>query len=354
MSKRVVIAMSGGVDSSVAAALLVEQGYDVIGVSMRLHDTPPVTPDGHAAGCCSLDDFLDARAVASKLGIPHYVINFAEEFEATVIQTFLAEYRSGRTPLPCAVCNERVKFDALLRRALGLGAEWVATGHYARITHTPEGPELRAGLDPVKDQSYFLFGTPTSLLERVLFPVGELTKAQVRERATALGLVTAAKPESQELCFVPDGNVAAAVERLGGVEGEPGPIVDTDGHVLGTHDGVHHFTVGQRRGLGLSSHNKLYVLGLDAGARTVTVGREEDLDQSELIAADVNWLASVADGTRAGVRIRHRNQPTAATLYHLDDRRVRVVFDEPKKAVAPGQAAVFYDDDRVLGGGWIQ
>jgi tRNA-specific 2-thiouridylase len=345
--------MSGGVDSSVAAAVLTEQGYDVVGVSMRLHETPPCTPDGQAAGCCSLDDFLDARAVADRLGIPHYVIDFAAEFEAEVVSAFASEYRQGRTPLPCALCNERVKFRSLMRRAQGLGAQALATGHYAEIIQGDGGPELWAGVDTNKDQSYFLFGLTPDLLDHLVFPVGHLDKSEVREIAARYELPVAEKAESQELCFVPDGNTAAAVEKLG-IAPPAGDIVDADGAVMGRHQGIHHYTVGQRKGLGIAARDPLYVLKVDATTNQVVVGPSDALDKTALVASDVNWLAEVADGAAVGVRIRHRNPATPGRIRHLGSGRVRVELEEPKRAVAPGQAAVFYDDRRVLGGGWIE
>lgn len=342
--------MSGGVDSSVAAALLVEQGWDVVGISLRLAD-PKVAGDDATGGCCSIDDFADARRVAAKLGFPHYVLNLTRDFHEAVVKPFAEEYLAGRTPLPCARCNEVVKFDLLVTRALALGADYVATGHYARV----EDGRLLVGVDRARDQSYFLFGIPRGNLARLLFPVGHLTKPAVREIAARLELPVAEKPESQELCFVPTGNYAGWLEGFapGRVPGA-GAIVDESGAVLGTHPGAHHYTVGQRKGLGAGRKNPLYVIQVDAAKNRVVAGEEDRLLRESLVASRVNWLGEARLGARVTVKVRHKNEASAATLEALDGERVRVRFDEPKKAIAPGQAAVFYDGDTVLGGGWIE
>ena len=349
---RVVVAMSGGVDSSVAAALLVEQGYEVVGISLRLAD-PKVSGDEATGGCCSIDDFADARRVAERLGFPHYVLNMSDEFHEAVVKPFAEEYLGGRTPLPCARCNEVVKFDRLVTRALALGADHVATGHYARVQ---EG-RLLTGVDRAKDQSYFLFGIPARNLSRVLFPVGHLTKPEVRAIARAKGLPVHEKPESQELCFVPTGDYAGWIERFAPdrAPGE-GEIVDAAGGVLGTHTGAHRYTVGQRKGLPGGRKHPLYVIQVDAAANRVVVGEEPALAREALIASRVNWLGEPRFGTPVTVKIRHKNEPSAAVVEPVGGRAgtVRVRFAEPKKAVAPGQAAVFYDGDQVLGGGWIE
>jgi tRNA-uridine 2-sulfurtransferase len=275
---RVVVAMSGGVDSSVAAALLAEQGHDVIGVSMQLYPSPGdgaagAAPDRHYGTCCTIDDLHDARRVASAIGIPHYILNFESRFDETVVANFVREYAAGRTPIPCAHCNSEVKFASLLERAIGFGADVMATGHYARITRDEDGRfRLRRGLDPGKDQSYFLFSLTQDQMARALFPIGELDKATVRAHARRLGLQVAGKPDSQEICFVPDGDYAGFLEREAPELARPGAIVSAEGRVVGTHDGVHRFTVGQRKGLRLTSAEPLYVLAIDAPAARVVVG----------------------------------------------------------------------------------
>lgn len=345
---RVVVGMSGGVDSSVAAALLVEQGCEVVGVTMHLA--------GGGSRCCSLDDADDARRVAEQLGIRFFVANYTREFRTEVMLPFADAYLAGRTPLPCATCNSRFKFDHLLARARALGAEQVATGHYARKGRDPVSgrPTLRAARDPAKDQSYFLYGLGPAQLERARFPLGELGKEEVRARARALGLATADKPESQELCFVPDGDTGAAVERLR-PERVPGTgeIVDAAGRVLGRHAGVHRFTVGQRRGLGVSGAAPLYVKALDAARNRVVVAERSGLDACGGRVERVSWIAGSAPSRpfRASVRIRYRHEGADALVTPHADGSATLAFREPVRALAPGQAAVFYRGDEVLGGG---
>ena len=353
MSDRVVVAMSGGVDSSLAAALVSESGAETIGVTMRLSES--------GSRCCSLEDADDARRVAENLGIRFYVANYAEAFGKEVIADFADSYLAGRTPIPCVACNKRFKFDHLLERAKAFGADRVATGHYARITHDPETGEarLRRAADREKDQSYFLFSLSQEQLRGACFPVGEMSKDEVRERARGLGLGTADKPESQEICFVPEGNYADVVEQIRPEAKERGgEIVDQSGQVLGRHAGIHRFTVGQRHGLGISSDRRLYVVRLDAGSRLVVVGDVADLDCRGAHVEQVNWISGHAPDSprRVRVQVRHRHGAVPAEVEAVEGDAAQVRFDEPVRAVAPGQAAVFYDeehDEEVIGGGWI-
>ena len=350
--ERVVAAMSGGVDSAVAAARCVAAGYEVIGISLRLLRGT----EGH---CCSLDDFHDARAVADRLGVPHYVFDMTEPFERHVIRPFVAEYLAGRTPNPCARCNEHVKFGLLWQRARELGASRLATGHYARIGVDPAtgAPSLRTARDLAKDQTYFLFMLGRGQLERTLFPVGELTKVEVRAEAAALGLPVAGKAESMEVCFVADGDTAGFVERHAPPAAlREGAIVDDAGRELGRHGGVHRFTVGQRRGLGLGGGARRYVTGLDAATGTVRVATGEGPGACGLVARGVSWAAGVplAAGASLAVRIRHRHPPLPARLTAVRGDEVQVDFTDRGSVVTPGQAAVFYQGDFVLGGGWIE
>jgi tRNA-specific 2-thiouridylase len=349
---RIVVAMSGGVDSSVAAALLQEQGHEVIGLSMQLYDQSGAQPFG---SCCTLDDLNDARRVAAALGFPHYVLNLERRFHDTVVANFVGEYAAGRTPLPCAHCNSDLKFSTLVERAHGLGAAQVATGHYARVERTPAGRWLlRRGEDGEKDQSYFLFPLTQEQLASARFPLGSLDKPAVRAQARRLGLAVADKADSQEICFVPGGDYAALVAARA-PEVRPGAIVDEHGGRLGSHAGIHRFTIGQRKGLGLSSASPLYVLKIDAGSGDVTVGPRSALDRRSLTASGVNWIACDAPTTWMPVtaQIRHHHVPAHARVRALDGGRAELEFDEPQSAVTPGQAVVFYDDDLVVGGGWI-
>jgi tRNA-specific 2-thiouridylase len=347
--------MSGGVDSSVAAALLAEKGHDVIGLSMQLYDQR----DGHSGygSCCSLDDLHDAGRVARRLNIPHYIVNFEKEFQRTVVSNFVEEYVAGRTPIPCSHCNSDLKFAALLDRSRAFGAEVVATGHYARIETHPETGQriLRRGRDSAKDQSYFLFSLTQSQLAHASFPVGNLSKDEVRECARRCGLPVADKPDSQEICFVPDGDYAAFIERQAGDLESDGAIVNQSGDVLGRHEGVHRFTVGQRKGLGIAAAEPLYVLQLRPSEKTVVVGPRPQLERTTLTASQVNWIAGTPpEGSRrVTAQIRHRHQPAPASLTSCGDGRAAVEFDSPQIAVTPGQAVVFYDGDAVVGGGWI-
>jgi tRNA-uridine 2-sulfurtransferase len=351
---RIVVAMSGGVDSSVAAALLAEQGHDVIGLSMQLYDT---IGDGERSfgSCCSIDDLHDARRVAAALMIPHYIVNFERQFDELVVSNFVQEYASGRTPLPCAHCNSDLKFATLADRGRGLGAEKVATGHYARVERDEATGRflLRRAVDPSKDQAYFLFSLTQDQLAQAMFPVGDHPKDAVREYARRRRLPVADKPDSQEICFIPDHDYARFVgERAPEVTG--GTILHEDGRVLGRHDGIHRFTVGQRKGLGLSGSSPLYVLELKAADREVIVGPRASLERTTLTASGVNWILDQPDQPiPVTAQIRHRHQPATAMVRALPDHRTEVVFDAPQIAITPGQAVVFFDGDVVVGGGWI-
>ncbi len=355
---RVVVAMSGGVDSSVAAALMAEAGHEVIGLSMQLYDQR-ATIDGTPAfgSCCSLDDLHDARRVAHQIGIPHYIVNFEREFQATVVNNFVSEYAAGRTPIPCLHCNADLKFATLAERAAGLDAAAVATGHYARVLYDEDLRRYRLlrGVDGGKDQSYFLFTLTQGQLAHALFPVGHLSKPEVRAYAERLGLSVADKPDSHEICFVPDGNTAKFVERQLAAAPPSGEIVNSDGQVLGEHSGLHHFTVGQRKGLGLSTGKPMYVLKLVPTEQQVIVGAREELGGRTLDATGVNWIAGTTpDGPiRVTARIRHRHQDAPATVEATGDGTAHLVFDEPQTAITPGQAVVFYSGEDVVGGGWI-
>jgi tRNA-specific 2-thiouridylase len=356
---RIVVAMSGGVDSSVAAALLAEQGHDVIGVSMQLYDQA----DGQTSfgSCCSLDDLHDARRVAAAIDIPHYILNFERQFDEQVVTNFVEEYASGRTPLPCARCNSDLKFATLAERAAGFGADAVATGHYARVAFDEVSGRyhLRRGVDPSKDQAYFLFSLTQDQLARAMFPVGDRPKEAVREYARQRQLPVADKPDSQEICFIPDHDYASFVSRRSPEVARTGSIVDLDGRVLGGHEGIHHFTIGQRKGLGLSSAGgaataPLYVVALKPADRQVVVGPRAALEETTVTAADVNWiLLPPSAPRRVTAQIRHRHRAAPATVRAVGANRAALVFDEPQVAVTPGQAVVFYDGDVVVGGGWI-
>jgi tRNA-specific 2-thiouridylase len=359
MTRRVLVAMSGGVDSSVAAAILRESGYDVVGIAMRLAPEAPARAPRRRGTCCSHEDFEDARRVAELLDFPFYVVDLRADFAARVIGEFVAEYAAGRTPNPCVMCNREIKFDRLWSRARAIGADSIATGHYARIERGSDGRfHLMRAADTSKDQSYFLFTLGQDELARTLFPLGSMTKAEVRQRARGLGLVNADKPESQEICFVPDGDYASFVER-NAADGwlRPGRVVDGDGRMLAPHAGVHRFTVGQRKGLGVAAGEPLYVRAIDAASGDVTVGRRDELVSAGLVANRV----SLTDGDllrdraiAAEVKIRYRHPALPATLRICHGDRVEVRFRNGGPAVTPGQACVFYRGDEVLGGGFIE
>jgi tRNA-specific 2-thiouridylase len=351
---RVVVAMSGGVDSSVTAALLAEAGYEVVGVTLQLYDHGAAV--GRKGACCAGRDIHDARAVADRLGFPHYVLDFEARFKAAVIDDFAAAYAAGRTPIPCVRCNERVKFRDLLGIARDLGADALATGHYVRRADGPGGPELHRAADPGKDQSYFLFATTQEQLAFLRFPLGTLDKAATRQHARRFGLEVAEKPDSQDICFVPTGHYSSVVARLQPGALEPGEIVHVDGRVLGRHEGTAHYTVGQRRGLGVADGERLYVVGIEPLARRVVVGPKQASYCGRIELAGVNWLAGPppAAGLAAEVKTRYNEPAVAALVRDLGEGRAEVALLEPQPGVAPGQACVLYDGTRLLGGGWIE
>ncbi|MBN2023171.1 MAG: tRNA 2-thiouridine(34) synthase MnmA [Pirellulales bacterium] len=352
---RVVLAMSGGVDSSVAAWLLAREGHDVVGLFMRhgQADAPARSPDQHT-GCCSAADAADARRVADGIGIPFHALNFEREFDR-VVDYFVDEYAAGRTPNPCIVCNTWLKFGKLFEYADAVGAEFVATGHYARLAPGKDGVALCRGVDTEKDQSYVLFGIDRDVLGRLRFPVGEYRKEAIREMAREQGLLVSDKPDSQEICFVPDRDHAGFVRRRRPGRDTAGEIVTPDGAVVGRHDGFERFTVGQRKGLGVALGEPYFVVRIEPESRRVVLGRREELARRTLTARGANWLVPPPDGPfRAAVKIRYRSRAVEAVVTPLGEDRFRVDFDEPRHGVAPGQAAVCYRGDRVLGGGWIE
>ena len=357
--KTVLVAMSGGVDSSVAAALLVEQGHRVIGATMKTFCYGETAGgNGPSKTCCGLDGILDAKRVAKTLGIPHHVFDVEREFTRDVIDDFVSEYAAGRTPNPCVRCNGNTKFRDLLRRGAMLGCDAIATGHYARMGTDARGnPVLLRGVDEKKDQSYFLWALPPELLPKLMFPLGELTKPQVREKARALGLATAEKPESMEICFVPTGNYMDVLEkRLEPAHPalSPGQLVTTTGEVVGEHAGYARYTVGQRKGLGGGRGLPLYVLGTRPATREVVVGTAEELERRDVAIGELNWLAErPAAGDAVRVQVRHRAPSVPARVDALEDGVIRLTLDRPQRAVTPGQSAVIFAGDVVLGGGRI-
>jgi tRNA-specific 2-thiouridylase len=364
----IAVAMSGGVDSSTVAALLAHSGEAVVGLTLQLWDQNrlagregiPEVPKG--GRCCSLDDVYDARRVAMQLGIPYYVVNQEERFEQDVVRPFVREYLAGRTPIPCSLCNNHLKFDQLLKTAQSIGADRIATGHYAVNEYDEKRGRwiLKRPADQAKDQTYFLFGLTQQQLARTLFPLGSLTKPEVREIARTHGLALAEKPDSQEICFIPGGDykqfLAAYLEEQGErVPETAGELVNSDGKVLARHDGIFNFTVGQRKGLGVSSPSPLYVLQIDPASHRVTVGADAELASHILRAGSLNWISipALTESMRVRIKIRHRHEPAWATLEPSADGEVRATFDEAQRAITPGQSAVFYDGDEVVGGGWI-
>src|SRR5262245_51278930 len=360
--------MSGGVDSSAAAALLKEQGHELVGFTMQLwnqrrHINVDENGDPLPSRCCSLDDVYDARRVAESLGFPFYVLNLEKDFERDVVEPFVQSYLSGETPIPCVACNSRLKFASLDKMAVSLGCDKVATGHYARVEYDERADRYRLfrGRNYAKDQSYFLWELTQEQLSRAYFPLGEMHKEEVRDIARGANLYTANKPESQEICFVPDGNYSGFIDRYLDHEGRSselpagGEIVTTTGNVLGSHSGTHRYTIGQRRGLGIAHEKPLYVVQIERAKNQVIVGEADDLESTEFIAKGVNWVAfdTPSEPVRADVKVRYRHDPSPATIYALPDERTHIVFDEPQRAITPGQATIFYHGDEVVGGGWI-
>jgi tRNA-specific 2-thiouridylase len=366
----IAVAMSGGVDSSAVAAMLRAEGHNIVGLTMQLWNQRRLAghagmPESVQGRCCSIDDVYDARRVAETLGIPYYVVNHEERFERDVVRPFVEEYLAGRTPIPCSLCNNHLKFDQLLVVARQIGADQVATGHYARVALDEQSGRwlLKRPTDKSKDQTYFLFGLTQEQLSRTLFPLGGMTKPEVRELARQHKLVIAEKPDSQEICFVPGGDYKSFLEAYLTEQGDNrtrvevgGEMVTTDGKVIGEHGGVHNFTVGQRKGLGVATGSPLYVIQIKNDTRQVVVGKDEELYSRTLVARRVNLIstAELREPMRVAVKIRHKHQPAPAMLEADGPDAVKVIFDEPQRAITPGQAAVFYDGDIVVGGGWIE
>lgn len=368
-TKTIAVAMSGGVDSSTVAAMLHAEGHNLVGLTMQLWNQRrmaghPGMPEQVQGRCCSLDDVYDARRVAEALDIPYYVVNHEQRFEQDVVRPFVQEYLSGRTPIPCSLCNNHLKFDQLLLTAQQIGADMLATGHYARVAFNPatERWNLQRGVDPSRDQSYFLFGLTQEQLSRTIFPLGNMLKPQVRERARGLGLSLsmAEKPDSQEICFVPGGDYKKFIDAYLSESGEAmpetaGELVTTSGEVIGEHGGIHNFTVGQRKGIGVATGSPLYVLEIKGDKKQVVVGAGEELYSRTLRAHRINLISVIdlQEPKRVTAKIRHRHEPAAATVQQMGEDEITLIFDYPQRAITPGQAVVCYEQDVVVGGGWI-
>jgi tRNA-specific 2-thiouridylase len=366
---RIAVAMSGGVDSSTAALILKDAGWDLVGFSMQLWDqSRNISGESglQSGGCCSPDDFYDAREVAARLNIPYYVVDFQKEFESTIIRAFIEDYRNGCTPSPCVLCNSHMKFDRLVRMARDVEATHIATGHYARVVYDGKSGRylLLRARDGRKDQAYFLFALSQEQLAKAVFPLGDLTKEQVRETARRHGLIVADKSESQEICFIPDGDYASFIERYGeGMDGKSGaarsfsqgPVVDAGGRILGVHKGIHRFTIGQRRGLGIAHTSPLYVLEINPDSNKIVVGERSRLGKNYCRVVRPNWISipNLTEPLRVQAKIRSRHSEAPATITPGEDGSVDVRFDDPQPAVSPGQACVFYQEEVVVGGGWI-
>lgn len=355
-SKKVMLGMSGGVDSSVAAAILLEQGYEVIGVTLQIWQDMSEEQQKSEGGCCSLSAVDDARRVANKLGIPYYVLNFKDIFNNNVIKYFTEEYFKGRTPNPCIMCNRLVKWQAMLDKAVSMGIDYIATGHYAKVMYNDQTKRyiLKKSVTDRKDQTYALYNLTQEQLSRTIMPVGDYPKERIREMAKEIGLSVATKPDSQEICFVSDNNYGRFLSETGR-KIVPGKFVDTKGNVLGDHKGIVYYTVGQRKGLGIAFGKPMFVVALDPKTNTVVLGDDNEVFSQELTASDLNFISieKPVDGMKVNAKIRYSSKESPATIRVLDDQRVKVVFDEPQRAITPGQAVVFYDDDVVVGGGTI-
>lgn len=352
--KRALIAMSGGVDSSVAAKIMIDEGFECVGCTMKLHDNGP-DELLETNTCCTLSDIEDARNIAYRLGMEYYVFNFQEDFKEKIIDKFIKSYKEGRTPNPCIDCNRYMKFNKLFDRAKILNCDYIVTGHYVRIDYYDGKYHLLKALDDTKDQSYVLYSMDQYQLEHARFPLGGLTKVETRKLAEENGFINANKPDSQDICFVPDGDYATVIEKYSGAKEKPGNFVDTEGNILGKHKGITHYTVGQRKGLGLALHTPVYVKRIDVERNEVVLSSNEELFERELTASEVNWISGEVPDKEvkcsAKIRYRHKEQPCTVTV--IGEGRIKVVFDEPQRAITPGQAVVLYSGDEVLGGGVI-